>query len=303
MEDYVKTSMLWAGGIFVLGLLGFIIAWTSWYITPEGHVDVVKRFSKATYIAEPGLNFKIPIIDTTSTIEVRTRKNTEEMQAATSEQMPVEVIASMNWTAKKSDVLALFKDYGSLEQFEQRVIDPRFRAIVKESVAKFKAEDTIGKRDIVTAKVRDALVNSIGDLPIEISAINIENIQLPLNYLKSIETKQTEKNLADAEVFKLEKQKLEALREVNLADARMQSDMKIADGKAYAIETEAKAEASKISMLGKAEAEAIEAKAKSLQGNPLIVELTKAQNWNGSYLTTGIGQGTNVLMDIRKDAK
>lgn len=297
MEDYVKKSMLWTGGLSLLGLIGFIIAWTSFYITPEGHVDVVKRFSKATYIAEPGLNFKIPIIDTTSTIEVRTRKNTEEMQAATSEQMPVLVIASMNWTAKKTDVLALFKDYGSLEQFEQRVIDPRFRAIVKESVAKFTAEDTIGKRDIVTAKVRDALVQSTADLPIEISAINIENIQLPANYLKSIETKQTEKNLADAEIFKLEKQKLEAMREVNIADAKKQSDMKIAEGRAYAVETEAKAEAAKIALIGTAEADAILMKTKALQNNDTLVRYTEALRWNGSKVTTQYGPVSSVITE------
>lgn len=292
MENYVRKSMIATGALAFIALLAFIVAWTSFFVTSEGHVDVVKRFSKATYTTEPGLNFKIPLVDTTTTIEVRTRKNSEEMQAATSEQMPVQIIASMNWTAKKSDVLNLFKDYGSLDQFEQRVIDPRFRAIVKESVAKFKAEDTISKRDLVTLKVKDALIQSIGDLPIEISAINIENIELPANYLKSIETKQTEKNLADAEVFKLEKQKLEAQRAVNTADAEAQS-----------IKLKATAEAEAINLKGQAEAKSIEAKGKALQGNPLIIELTKAQNWNGSYLTTGIGQGTNVLMDIRKDAK
>lgn len=36
MEDYVKKSMLWTGGLSLLSLIGFIIAWTSWYIVPEG---------------------------------------------------------------------------------------------------------------------------------------------------------------------------------------------------------------------------------------------------------------------------
>ena len=45
------------------------------FITKEGHVDVVKRFGKAISVAQPGLNFKIPLIDTTDTIEIRTRKN------------------------------------------------------------------------------------------------------------------------------------------------------------------------------------------------------------------------------------
>lgn len=193
------------------------------------------------------------------------------MQASTSEQMPITVAASLNWTVRKSEVLNLFRDYGSLEQFESRVIDPRFRAIVKETTAKFKAEDTIGKRDEVTSKIRDSLIESCKDLPLDISAINIENIILPENYLKSIETKQTEKNLADAEVFKLQKQNLEAQRAVNTANAEAES-----------IKLKAKAEADSILLKGTAEAQAIELKAKALGSNSQIVELTKAQQWNGA---------------------
>lgn len=270
-------------------LFSFIIIWSSWYITPEGSVDIVKRFSKAEYVAEPGLNFKIPLIDTTTTIEVRTIKNTESMEASTSEQMPVSVTASMNWTVSKSQVLHLFKDYGSLEQFESRVIDPRFRAIVKEVMAKYKAEDTIGKRDEVTTKIRDAITASMKDLPIDISAINIENIVLPANYLKSIETKQTEKNLADAEVFKLEKQNLEAQRAVNVAKAEAESTL-----------LRAKADAEAITLKGQAEASAIHAKAKALDNQPLIVELTKATQWDGKLPTTALSSGMPIIMDIKK---
>ena len=289
MENYVKKSMFVTGGLAITALISLIIVWSSWFQTPEGHVDVVKRFGKAEYVATAGLNFKIPIVDVNDTIEIRTRKNSENMSAGTSEQMPVDVTASMNWTVNESTVLELYKAYGSLEQFEQRVIDPRFRALTKETVAKFTAEETINKRDIVTNKLRDAITESMKDLPLTISAINIEDIQLPKKYLDSIEIKQTEKNLADAEIFKLEKQNLEAKRAVNTASAEAES-----------IKLKATAEADAMSLKGKAEASAIEAKGKALQGNPLIIELTKAQNWNGSYVTTAIGAGSNVLTDIRQ---
>ena len=280
--------MFYAILVGIFSIFSFIIVWSSWYITPEGSVDVVKRFSKASYVAEPGLNFKVPLIDTTTTIEVRTIKNSETMQASTSEQMPITVSTSLNWTVKKSEVLNLFRDYGSLEQFESRVIDPRFRAIVKETTAKFKAEDTIGKRDEVTNKVRDALIESCKDLPIEISTVNIENIILPDNYLKSIETKQTNKNLADAEVFKLQQQNLEAQRAVNTATAEADS-----------IRVKAIAEAEAIKLKGDAEAHAIEAKAKALGSNSNIVELTKAQQWNGVLPTTSLSSQSPVLFSAK----
>lgn len=167
-----------------------LILFFSVFITPEGHVDVVKKFSKAEYVAEPGLNFKIPVISTTDTIEIRTRNlRITQLAAATKEQMPVTAIVSMNWLVKKESVLHLYKDYGSLEQFESRVIIPRFTALAKESISKYTAEEAINKRDLVSATLKTTLVDSMKDLPVDISIVNIEDIALPEVYKKSIETK------------------------------------------------------------------------------------------------------------------
>lgn len=283
----LKQTILTIFGVLTL-ILAITVGWSSWYITPEGHVDVVKKFSKAEYVAEPGLNFKIPVISTTDTIEIRTRNlRITQLAAATKEQMPVAAIVSMNWLVKKESVLHLYKDYGSLEQFESRVIIPRFTALAKESISKYTAEEAINKRDLVSATLKTILVDSMKDLPIDISIVNIEDIALPEVYKKSIETKQTEKNLADAEVFKLQRQNLEAQKLVNTANAEADS-----------IRAKAQAEAESISLKGKAEAEAIQAKARALNDSPLIVELTKAQNWNGALPTTVLGSNIPMLMQM-----
>lgn len=283
----LKQTILTIFGVLTL-ILAIIVGWSSWYITPEGHVDVVKKFSKAEYVAEPGLNFKIPVISTTDTIEIRTRNlRITQLAAATKEQMPVTAIVSMNWLVKKESVLHLYKDYGSLEQFESRVIIPRFTALAKESISKYTAEEAINKRDLVSATLKTILVDSMKDLPIDISIVNIEDIALPEVYKKSIETKQTEKNLADAEVFKLQRQNLEAQKLVNTANAEADS-----------IRAKAQAEAESISLKGKAEAEAIQAKARALNDSPLIVELTKAQNWDGKLPVTVMGSNIPMLMQM-----
>ena len=284
---------------FVLTLVTLIVALMSFFITPEGHMDVVKRFGEAKYETHPGLNWKVPMADTTNTIEIRTRKNQEQMAAATSEQMPAVVTASMNWTVQKDRVLDLFKEYGSLSQFEDRVIDPKFRSIIKETVAKFTAEQTIKNRGLVTSRAVDSIQEAFKGLPIEVSTINIENINLPKKYLESIETKQTEKNLADAENHKLARQKLKSMRAVNTADAQKQASMQVADGKAYATLTVAKANAKALELMGIAEGKKIDAITKAMKANPQYVELVKAQTWNGSYITTNVGNGTNAIVDTR----
>jgi len=299
MKEEMKNKILIITKI-VIGLLFFIITLiNSFYTVNEGHIGVIKRFSEAISQVEPGLHWKIPFVDSVNEIEIRTRKNVETMPVATKEQMRAQATVSVNWTVKKAFVLDLYKKYGSLEQFEDRILDPKLRTMTKESIAKYTAEDNINKREVVSALIYDNFLKVVSDYPIIVDTLQYEDIKLPEKYLKSIDEKQTAKNERDAEKFRLEKQAQVAQQAVNTANAQRDAAKARADGQAYKIETEAKAEADSIKLKGIAEAEAIKAKAKALKSNPLIVELTKAQNWNGQLPTTVMGDGQGVLMDLR----
>jgi regulator of protease activity HflC (stomatin/prohibitin superfamily) len=265
-----------------IGLFGSI------YTVNEGHVGIVKRFSEARSQVSPGLHFKVPLIDSVEEIEVRTRKNEEKMASSTKEQMPVTVVVSVNWTVEKSAALELFRQYGGLSQFEQRILDPRFRSATKGVIPKFSAEQLIQDRASTIQLIERNLIEEMKDFPVVVDNIQIENIGLPQKYINSIETKQTEKNLADAEKHKLARQNLLAQQDVNTAKAK-------ADG----INLVAIAEAESIRIKGLAEAEAITAKAKALGNNPLIIKLTEAQNWDGKLPATILGSGNMPILDMR----
>lgn len=251
-------------------------------------MGVIKRFGEAMHQENPGLHFKIPFIETVEMIEVRTRKNAEKMASSTKEQMPVTIEVSVNWTVNKEAALDLFKKYGGLTQFEQRILDPRFRSATKDTIPQFEAEQLIQDRASAIQGIERRLAEEMGGFPVVVDNIQIENIVLPQKYINSIEIKQTEKNLAAAEEHKLERQRLEALRAVNTADAKAKGILKVAE-----------AEAQSILLKGKAEAQAIEAKAKALKNNPLIVKLTEAQAWDGKLPSTMMGDGAMPIMDIR----
>ncbi len=270
-----NKKYIWAGA---LGVVSFAVLAGSFFTVEEGHVGIVKRFSEARYQETPGLHFKAPLIDTVEEIEVRTRKNVEKMQSSTSEQMPVTVEASVNWTVDKEAAIDLFRKYGGLNQFEQRILDPRFRSATKSVIPKFTAEQLIQDRATAIAMIEAELIKEMSEFPAKVDNIQIENIILPQKYLTSIETKQTEKNLADAEKFKLDRQNLQAQQLVNTANAEAQSTLVVA-----------KAEAQATEIKGIAEAKAIEAKAKALRDNPLIIQLTQAQIWNGQLPQTVMG--------------
>ena len=276
--------------MFIVGLVGLITIFDGYFITQEGNVDIVSRTGKIVRQVEPGLNFKIPFVESNRLVDIKTRKNYEEMPVSTSEQMPAVGKLSMNWRANKDAVITIISNYGSLDVFESNVLDPIFRDISKTTIAKHTAEDNTVKRDMVKSEITESLKVAYKDLEIELQNVNIEDIRFSDNYLQSINTKQTAKNLAEAEKFELEKQGLKAQQKTN-------TDRAEADGRLLI----AKADAESIELKGKAEASAISAKAEALKSNSLIIELTKAQRWNGSYLTTGIGQGTSVLMDVREN--
>lgn len=274
------------GAAIVISLLGSV------YTVNEGHIGIVKRFSEAKTQVNPGLHFKIPFIDSVEEIEVRTRKNEEKMASSTKEQMPVTISVSVNWTVDKAAALDLFRQYGGLSQFENRILDPRFRSATKDVIPQFDAEKLIQDRASAIQAIEANLIEEMKNFPVTVDNIQIEDIKLPAKYLTSIETKQTEKNLADAEKHKLARQNLEAQRDVNTAKAK-------ADG----IRLVAIAEAESIRIKGLAEAESITAKAKALGNNPLIVKLTEAQNWDGKLPATILGSGNMPILDMREKAK
>ena len=108
----------------------------------------------------------------------------------------------------------------------------------------------------------------------------------------------------EAEIKRMIKQKISLYPEVDdkivraEALAKGDNDFEI---KVYFQDKEkiAEAEAQSILLKGKAEAQAIEAKAKALKSNPLIVKLTEAQGWDGKLPTTIMGNTAMPIVDMR----
>jgi regulator of protease activity HflC (stomatin/prohibitin superfamily) len=284
----------------VLGLAVAATLLSSIYTVEEGHVAVVKRFSEAKYQVEPGLHFKAPIVDSLETMEVRTRKNVDEnIPVATAEQMPSHATVSVNWTVNRAEAIDIFKQYGGLDQFESRILDPKIKSGSKEAISKHTAEEIIRNRNVVITKIQDAIITAMEPYPIVINSVQLENITFPMTYTNAIEAKQVALQEAVKEEHKLERQRLEAQRQVNTAEAEKQSRMKAADGVAYQTETEAKAEAEAIRLIGIANAGKIQAMATALATNPQVIEYEQVKRWQGNVPTTVMGNGQSIMWQMK----
>ncbi len=289
----IKISPVMIPVVLILMLL-----YASFFTVDEGHVGIVKRFGEATKQVNPGLHWKIPFVDTVAILEIRTRKNLEKLHASTHEQMPVTAEVSINWTVIRDQAFDLYKKYGGLSQFETRILDPKLRSATKDAIARYKAEEIIQNRGRVIAQISSFLHEVMKDYPVKLDSTQLENLGLPAKYIQSIETKQTEKNLAAAEKHRLERQKLEAQREVNTANAKRDAEKARADGAAYAIRIEAQAEADAIRLRGLAAAEAIQKKVEALNDSVTFVDYERALLWDGRMPQTIMGEGMNILWNM-----
>ena len=126
------------GAVLLLFLVAFGVT-----IIEEGHVGIVKRWGKAVAQLDPGFHFIVPVADSIEKIEVRQRKNVEELRAATENQLPITASVSINWTVNRESAMDLFIAYGGLDQFEARILDPKLRSAAKAALSKFRYPATL----------------------------------------------------------------------------------------------------------------------------------------------------------------
>jgi len=282
----------------VISLFMFIILMGSIYTVEEGHVGIVKRFNEAVSQVDPGIHLKIPFADSIVQIETRTRKYKIELSASTTGksedgkselQMPSRVTISANWNIPKSRALEVYKLYGGLEQYEDRILDPKVTRSVKQVFPHYDIESIISDRETVRNEIEVALIDALSENIVSMTAINIENVQFNSKIAAAVTKKQVAKLQLQEQRDILAKQDLKAQETTNVASAEAAGIALISIEKAAAIERE-----------GLAEAKAIKAKAKALGNNPLIVKLTEAQNWDGKLPLTVMGNGAMPIMDMRQ---
>jgi regulator of protease activity HflC (stomatin/prohibitin superfamily) len=267
-----------SGGILGLAaLVGLVLAGLGVYRIDAGHVGIVKRFGNVIEVVDPGLHFKWPYADTVEEMEVRERAFTMDLDAASQDPLELPIKVTVNWLVKRSQVKDLYVQFGSLDQFEKRIILPRLNDSVKGVTSRYIVNDLLRKRTEYRDLSKKAFEERMPD-DVQITGFSIVNIGFPPEYTKAIRDKQVAREQAETEKFVLEKQKLTSTQVTQSAEAQRDADKARADGRAYEIRVQ-----------GEAQAEAIRIMGAALAQNPLVVEYKKIERWSGTFPTTFMG--------------
>ncbi|QSX37635.1 prohibitin family protein [Shewanella sedimentimangrovi] len=273
----------------VLLLLLFITFLGSWYTVDQGERGVLLRNGRVIGTAEPGLGFKIPLIDTVVKISTQTHTTSYgTLQAYSRDQQPATLKASVTYSVPPDRVEEVYANFKSIDAMVARLLDRQVPTQVENIFGKYTAISVVQERIKFGIDVTDAIVHAVKG-PIEITSVQIENIDFSNAYEKSVEDRMRAEVEVQTQLQNLEKERVSA--QIAVTQAQAQADSQLA---------RAKAEAESIRIKGEAEASAIKSRAEALAQNSNLVELTKAEKWDGKLPTTVLPNGTLPFIDAMK---
>lgn len=263
------------GVLAAIGLIFVVLILSTFYTVNETERGVVTRNGAVTGIAEPGFHFAVPFVTNVKRFDLTTRLvQLDKEEAYSRDQQPAEIKLSVNYRVSADSVQKLYTQFGSNEGVEDRLIRPRIYEIVKTVFGGYTAVSSVQDRGKLNADVRQALANALKDYVI-IEGVQIEDISYGTAYEQAIAARMQAEVLVTTERQNLERERVKA--QIAVTQAQAQADSKLA---------EAKARAEAIKLEGDATAAAITARSKALQDNPGLIELTKAERWDGKLPTT-----------------
>lgn len=303
LDSSPKKIGTWiVGGIAATFLT--IGAFGSFYTVDEGERAVVKKYGEVVHVTGPGLNFKLPIVNSVEYVSVQSFVRRygfgqpdvpTPLQAYSQDLQVGDLIVSVNLTPNSDPVAVreVISQYGSVEGYLRREFDPKVPQSVKSSFARYTAQSSNENQVELASAIMASLKSLIPSTIATVQSVQVEDISFSDRFEAAMEDrkmneiaveKQIQENLKQAEVNK---------QTVATAEAANLAQKAVSDAEAYRITSEAQAKSEAVKLLGDAEASAIQAKADALAKNAELVDLIKAERWDGA-LPTSMIPGTAV---------
>lgn len=286
------------GRILGISLLVFVVlilictAFGSFYTIDQGERGIKLRYGAVVSVSEPGFHFKWPFVDDVKLISVRTETmHYQNMSAYSRDQQPAKIIASVTYRVPDSEVGTLYNQYQTVDAFVNRVINRQVPTQIENVFGQFNAITAVQDRARLIKELTDSVKASMKNDPIIIDSVQVENIIFSEAYEKSVESRMQAEVEVQTEKQKLDKEQINA--QIVVARAKGVADSRLA---------EARAEAEATRIRGQAEADAIKARAAALAQNENLIELTKAERWDGKLPTTMLPNGAVPFLNMSKES-
>lgn len=265
-------------GAAVVGLIALTVVGGSFYTVDQGERGVILRNGAVVGTAEPGLGFKLPIVDSVREITVQTQARVyEKVMVYSRDQQNANLQVSVNYRLVSDQVEKIYSEFGGQEGIVTRLLDRQVPEEVKNVFGRFNAVTAIQERARLGMEIQEAIQKASSNTMMIVESVQVENIDFSDAYEKSIE----QRMLAEVEVQKVQQ---------NAEREKVQAEILV---------IQAKAEADAKKLQGDAEAHAINARGRALRDNPALIELVQAEKWNGVLPTTMVPGSAVPFINVK----
>jgi regulator of protease activity HflC (stomatin/prohibitin superfamily) len=269
------------GGLLLIGGV-----FNSWYTVDETERGVLLRNGALVGVIEPGLSFKLPFIESVKLISTQSQVTIyDRLQAYSKDQQAATLRVSVSWHVVPSEVAKVYSAYQTSEGMKDRLISRQVPTQVENVFGRYNAVAAVQNRGQLVSDISAAIKEAI-DGPVVIDSVQVENIDFSDAYEKAVEARMTAEVQVKTREQQLATEQVQA--QIRVTQAQAEADSKLA---------QAKADAEATRLRGQAEAEAIRARAEALASNQNLVELTKAERWNGVLPSTVLPNSALPFID------
>lgn len=211
MSPGSSNKLFASAGMIVLGVILFIILFSSITSVRTGHVAVLTRFGRVTgTVLGEGIHFKNPL-DSANEMLVRTQELKETASVPSNEGLIMTLDASLIFRLKAESAPEVFRTLG--QNYVETIVEPNLRSAIRSATAAHTANALYtGAREEVAKQIRSEMVAQMATRGVEIENVLLRDIQLPATLKASIEAKQRSEQEALQMSFVLQKEKQEAER-------------------------------------------------------------------------------------------
>lgn len=291
-------------GIFIgvvaafTGLVGLMTIFGSFYSVDPGTEAVVLNFGAPVDSVGPGLHFKAPFTQSVLLISMQSRFFDFDEESYSRDQQPAQIKFSVNFHVTPGSAQTVVTSYTTFDKLVERVLQQKGPAVLKNVFGTYDAQTAIQNRAKLNSDFLNSLQASVEGSPLTIESVQIKDIKFSPDYEAAIAAKQQATVQVQQQQQLLAQEQIKA--QIVATTAKGQADAAIAQatGAAEAIKLNADANAHAIQVQGDAQAAVVKAKGDALKDNSQLIELTKAERWNGILPTTMLPNGTVPFLDM-----
>ncbi|MDD2836904.1 MAG: prohibitin family protein, partial [Methanothrix sp.] len=184
----VKLYKLWP--LLAVLAIAIIVFFGPVYTIDATERGVLLTWGKVSDKAiDPGIHFRIPIMQNVERFNVKTQKYEAEGTAASKDLQTVNTKVAVIYHLRPESVPKIYAELG--QYYGESIIQPTVQEVLKASAARFSAEQLITNRSTVASTIQDLLSQRLLPYGIIVESTAITDFKFSESFTQAIEAKVT----------------------------------------------------------------------------------------------------------------